>query len=116
MIGARRILWEAETERLLYASFSGKRQAASRGSEMNADLVSIAGVSFVNVNNEFYVSSREVAEKFGKNHKDILRVFSNVETSLGSVECEQFTERNFAPSEYVDSTGRTLPEILMTAA
>lgn len=54
------------------------------------------------------VSSRDVAEKFGKLHKHILRDIQNLECSTS------FTESNFGPSEYTDSTGRKLPEVLMT--
>lgn len=54
------------------------------------------------------VSSRDVAKKFGKFHKDILKALKNLDCSTS------FTERNFAPSEYTDSTGRKLPEVLMT--
>ena len=52
--------------------------------------------------------SLTVAERFGKRHKDVLRSIENLECSSG------FTERNFAPSEYKDSTGRTLPMYLIT--
>ncbi len=54
------------------------------------------------------VSSRDVAEKFGKFHKDILKAVKNLDCSTS------FTERNFAPSDYTDPTGRKLPEVLMT--
>lgn len=49
-----------------------------------------------------------VAKHFGKNHRDVLRVFKNLDCS------KEFTERNFALSEYKDSTGRTLPMYEMT--
>lgn len=54
------------------------------------------------------VSSKLVAEHFGKRHADILRAIDNLECS------QEFTKHNFAFSEYKDSTGRKLPEILMT--
>lgn len=44
-----------------------------------------------------------VADAFEKQHKDILRAITRLECS------EEFTERNFAPSGYKDSTGRSLP-------
>ena len=53
-------------------------------------------------------SSRKVAEYFGKNHKDVLRTIQNLDCS------PEFTERNFAPSEFTDSTGRKLLEYLLT--
>lgn len=54
------------------------------------------------------VSSRDVAEKFGKFHKDILKAVKNLDCSTS------FNERNFAPVEYVDSKGEKRPEVLMT--
>ncbi|WP_158275164.1 phage regulatory protein/antirepressor Ant [Thioclava sp. NG1] len=60
------------------------------------------------VSESLMTTSRIIAEKFGKQHKDVLRAIKNLECST------DFTERNFAPSEYVDTTGRTLPQMLMT--
>lgn len=42
-----------------------------------------------------------IAEKFGKNHRDVLRIIDSKK--------ELFTKRNFTLSEYKDSTGRKLP-------
>lgn len=53
-------------------------------------------------------TSLMVAEKFEKRHADILRAIQNLECS------NDFTERNFASSEYKDATGRILPMIEMT--
>lgn len=48
-------------------------------------------------------TSLKVAEIFGKRHKDVTR-------KLQALDCsKEFTERNFAPSEYTDPTGRKLP-------
>ena len=59
-------------------------------------------------NGQAVVSSRQVAENFGKNHKDVLR-------SIRGLDCsEKFAERNFAPSEYKDSSGKTNSEFLIT--
>jgi len=53
-------------------------------------------------------TSINVAEAFGKLHKDVLR-------KLECIDCSKdFTERNFTPSEYKDSTGRNLPMYKMT--
>ncbi|MHB8370452.1 MAG: Rha family transcriptional regulator [Leptospirales bacterium] len=53
-------------------------------------------------------SSRKVAEYFGKDHKNVLQ-------SIQTLPCSpKFTELNFQPSEYTDSTGRKLPEYLLT--
>ncbi|CAK8737144.1 hypothetical protein SODG_000867 [Sodalis praecaptivus] len=53
-------------------------------------------------------TSLDVATYFRKLHKDVLR-------KIEALECSQdFTERNFTPSEYTDSTGRKLPMYTMT--
>lgn len=53
-------------------------------------------------------TSINVAEAFGKQHKDVLR-------RLQALDCStDFTERNFTPSGYLDSTGRKLPMWQMT--
>ena len=49
-----------------------------------------------------------VAEKFERNHRDILRAIKKLDCSA------DFTERNFTLSEYEDSTGRKLPMYQMT--
>ena len=53
-------------------------------------------------------SSRLVANKFGKAHKDVLRAIKHLDCSL------DFTERNFAPSGYEGPTGRMLKEYIIT--
>ncbi|MEY4750396.1 MAG: hypothetical protein RIQ60_2610 [Pseudomonadota bacterium] len=57
-------------------------------------------------------TSRRVAEYFGKRHRDVLRA---VQALLAQVE-PAFTERSFALSEYTDTTGRKLPEYLISQA
>lgn len=52
--------------------------------------------------------SLKVAKYFGKSHKAVLRKIANKKCSAN------FTERNFALSDYVDSSGRTLPMWEMT--
>ena len=45
-------------------------------------------------------TSLDVAETFGKNHKDVLRDIRELQCS------DEFRERNFAPTKYVDSHNR----------
>lgn len=60
-------------------------------------------------------TSRAVAEQFGKAHKNVLRdIETTVEQLSETEEGRAFTERNFAPSVYRDSTGRELPAYLLT--
>ena len=49
------------------------------------------------------VTSLQVAEAFGKEHKHVMEAIRNI------LESDDFTESNFRLSEYRDSTGRTLP-------
>lgn len=59
-------------------------------------------------NNRLITDSLIIADSFGKRHADVLR-------SIESLECSQdFTQRNFALSDYTDSTGRKLPKYLIT--
>lgn len=51
------------------------------------------------------MTSREIADITGKNHKEILRSIRNMERGW-----EKVTQRKFALSEYTDSTGRRLPQ------
>ena len=53
-------------------------------------------------------SSIDVARHFGKRHDTVLRAVANLDCS------PEFTDRNFAASEYIDSTGRTLPVYQLT--
>ncbi|EBH8767730.1 transcriptional regulator [Salmonella enterica subsp. enterica serovar Freetown] len=59
-------------------------------------------------NGRAVTTSLAVAEYFRKPHKDVLAKISHLDCSV------EFTERNFSPSEYTDSTGRTLPAYQIT--
>lgn len=55
------------------------------------------------------MTSLEIAEVAGKQHKDLMRAIRNMEDAW-----ERIAERKFALSEYTDVTGRTLPCYLLT--
>ena len=55
------------------------------------------------IDGQVTATSNQVAANFGKLHKSVLRAVVKLECS------KEFTERNFVPSEYLDSTGRSLP-------
>ena len=57
---------------------------------------------------KMFTTSLIVAEVFEKNHFDVLKAIKNLECS------PEFTASNFAVSEYVDSTGRSLPAYNLT--
>ncbi|AIS12656.1 hypothetical protein JM49_13525 [Pseudomonas chlororaphis subsp. aurantiaca] len=59
-------------------------------------------------NGEAFTTSQNVADAFGKLHKDVLRKVESLECSA------DFTERNFTLSEYIDASGRRLPKWSMT--
>lgn len=54
------------------------------------------------------VSSRDIARVFEKEHKNVLQSIQNLKCPAS------FTALNFQLSEYEDSTGRVLPEYLIT--
>ncbi|MDE4303647.1 phage regulatory protein/antirepressor Ant [Phaeobacter gallaeciensis] len=56
------------------------------------------------VSESLKTTSRIIAEKFGKAHKDVLRAIRNLECSA------EFNERNFAPVEYLDAKGQARTE------
>ena len=58
---------------------------------------------------QILVSSVDVAENFEKRHKVVTRAIENIIKSN-----KDFTEHNFVPSEYEDSSGRMLPSYYMT--
>lgn len=58
---------------------------------------------------QILVSSVDIAENFEKRHKVVTRTIENIIKSN-----KDFTEHNFVPSEYEDSSGRVLPSYLMT--
>lgn len=59
------------------------------------------------------VSSRKVAEQFGKRHDHILRDLQ-ILADPKSGASEEFIQSNFERGYYKDSTGRKLPEYLLT--
>ena len=56
------------------------------------------------------VSSRDIAEGLGKQHKDVLKALDVVIKSIG----ENVRPLNFIPSQYLDSRNRTKREYLLT--
>ena len=70
---------------------------------MNKQLVSVD-------NGKLVTTSVLVAETFGKRHADVIR---GIEILKGKCPSD-FTERNFALSEYTDQTGRSLPMYNLT--
>ena len=63
----------------------------------------------INNNDEQRMTSLEIAQLTGKQHKDMLKAIRNMESGWAQV-----TGRKFALSEYRDPTGRSLPCYLLT--
>lgn len=68
-------------------------------------------VLFLSTDGQPFTTSRAVAERFGKQHKHVLRA---IETLISDIPDPAFTGPNFGLSEYVDPTGRRLPEYRLT--
>jgi len=64
-------------------------------------------INLIIVNGRPATTSRKIAKYFNKQHKDVLRKIENLDCS------PQFTERNFAPSDYKDSSGKTCKEYIV---
>lgn len=54
------------------------------------------------------VTSLEIAERFEKEHKDVLKAIKNLECS------EEFRGLNFEPSSYVTGQGKSAPMFWLT--
>ncbi len=59
-------------------------------------------------NGEIGVTSKVIADSFGKVHRDVLRAIDDLDCS------ESFRARNFAHSSYTSAQGKNLPCMLMT--
>lgn len=59
-------------------------------------------------NGKAVTTSLKVAGVFGRQHKDVLKAIRDLNAP------DDFTERNFAPSEYTDPTGRKCPMYTIT--
>lgn len=53
-------------------------------------------------------TSRKIAAKFSKNHRDVVRAINQLDCS------EEFGLRNFAHSSYLNAQGKTLKEYVLT--
>lgn len=71
---------------------------------MNQNLVEV-------MNGISVVSSRDIAEKFDKEHKNVIAKISEI---LGGIEPAEFQARYFIPSEYTDAKGESRREFLLT--
>lgn len=61
-------------------------------------------------NGEIVTTSRKVAKYFGKRHGDVLRKIEKVKADCSS----EFSQRNFAPADYIDEQGKVRPMYSLT--
>ena len=74
---------------------------------MQTMIINNCEVELLAVRSKIFTTSLQIAEVFEKRHADILRI-------IDGMPFDDFTGRNFALSEYVDSTGRKLPMYKIT--
>ncbi|MDE5853837.1 MAG: Rha family transcriptional regulator, partial [Ruminococcus sp.] len=61
-------------------------------------------IVITNINGELTTSSLGVAERFGKQHKDVLEKISNIKAEMNSAE---FSAQYFIESIYIDNSGKS---------
>ena len=71
--------------------------------------VSKATDQFMSVQTEQTITSLEVAELTGKNHKEVLRDIRNIIAQM-----DEINQRNFAPVKYKDAKGEERPMFNLT--
>ena len=70
----------------------------------------IAELGIFEKNKDAWVSSIDLSNRFGKDHKDVLRAINNTIDNLP----EEFGQRNFAPSSYKTKQKKKQPMYLLT--
>lgn len=91
---------------------SVKNQAFNQGIDMANSTQVVASSAMTPdlsiVDGQITTTSQQIAEHFGKRHADVIRAIRKLDAP------GEFTERNFALSEFKDSTGRALPAYRIT--
>lgn len=66
---------------------------------------------FLSTDGQPFTTSRAVAERFDKRHKNVLR---SIESLLAESPDPEFSRLNFEPRNYLDERGKTYPEYVLT--
>lgn len=66
---------------------------------------------FLSTDGQPFTTSRAVAERFGKKHKNVLR---DLEKLIAAMPDPEFSRLNFEPRNYIDERGKTYPEYRLT--
>lgn len=74
----------------------------------STDLAKVITPELATVAGQITATSLQLAEHFGKLHKDVLRAIRNMECSA------EFNGRNFAPVDYIDEKGESRPMYRIT--
>lgn len=91
-------------ERVAKSKRSGKKASTALVLvQPNARTLTFAGVTVYERSFRPFTVSPEIARRFDKNHKDVLRAIRNMECSA------EFSRRNFALSTYKDERGKEQP-------
>lgn len=61
--------------------------------------------------NQVMTTSLKVAEYFGKRHKDVLKKIRN---TINDCDNPEYTQRNFAPFDFIDKNGEAQPAFNLT--
>ena len=61
--------------------------------------------------NQVMTTSLKVAEYFGKRHKDVLKKIRN---TINDCDNPEYTQRNFAPFDFIDKNGEVQPAFNLT--
>lgn len=61
--------------------------------------------------NQVMTTSLKVAEYFGKRHKDVLKKIRN---TINDCDNQEYTQRNFAPFDFIDKNGEIQPAFNLT--
>ena len=87
--------------------FKNKKNIKRNNMKNNLILINNNSVEFKKENGKVYVSSRDIANVFGKEHSKILR-------DIRALPQDDFNQANFGLVEYTDKKGEKRPEYLLT--
>ena len=76
-----------------------------------ADATTARSSLFLSTDGMPFTTSRAIAERFGKQHKDVLKAIKKL---LENMPDPEFGQRNFAPSSYLNEQQKQQPEYRLT--
>lgn len=89
-------------------NFNNQRNSALAGHSISPEQELLFRELVIAKHGEVFTTSRQVAELFGKDHRNVLR-------AIRLLDCdEEFTALNFELTDFIDKNGDPRPEYLMT--